>query len=88
MRRLSATVRRGKSRRFSGTWAMPAARMRCAGRFCRARPSSATVPELGFSMPEMTRSSVVLPAPLGPITATASPASTSSEMPNSAANEP
>jgi len=33
---------------------------------------------------EMTRRSVVFPAPFGPITATASPASTLSETPNSA----
>ena len=33
---------------------------------------------------EITRSSVVLPAPFGPITATASPASTWSETSNSA----
>ena len=34
------------------------------------------LPAVGASRPEMTRSSVVLPAPLAPITATASPALT------------
>ncbi len=36
----------------------------------------------------MTRSSVVLPAPFAPITATASPAFTCIEMPNSAWKAP
>ena len=34
----------------------------------------AIAPAVGASRPEMTRSSVVLPAPLAPMTATASPA--------------
>ena len=42
------------------------------------------LPRIGRIRPEITRISVVLPAPLGPITATASPAFTSSEMSNSA----
>ena len=41
-------------------------------------------PAVGASRPEMTRSSVVLPAPLAPITPTASPASTRIDTPNSA----
>ena len=36
----------------------------------------------------MTRISVVLPAPLGPMTPTASPFGTSSDTSNSARNEP
>ena len=36
----------------------------------------------------MTRISVVLPAPFGPITPTASPCGTSSETPNRAWNDP
>ena len=42
------------------------------------------LPAVGRIRPEITRIRVVLPAPLGPITATASPAFTSSETPNSA----
>ena len=38
----------------------------------------------GRISPEITRISVVLPAPFGPITPTASPSRTSSEAPNSA----
>ena len=41
-------------------------------------------PAVGRIRPEMTRISVVLPAPFGPMTPTASPARTSSETSNSA----
>ena len=46
------------------------------------------VPPLAGRRPEMTRSRVVLPAPFEPITATASPALTDIEMPNSAWKAP
>ena len=46
------------------------------------------LPPVGASRPEMTRSSVVLPAPLAPITATASPALTFMVTPNSAWKPP
>ena len=39
-------------------------------------------------MPEMTRIKVVLPAPFGPMTPTASPREISSDTPNSAWNDP
>ena len=39
----------------------------------------AMAPAVGRIRPEMTRISVVLPAPLGPMTATASPRRTSSD---------
>jgi hypothetical protein len=41
-------------------------------------------PDHGRIIPEITRIRVVLPAPLGPITPTASPALTSRVVPNSA----
>ena len=41
-------------------------------------------PAVGRIRPEMTRMSVVLPAPLGPMTLTASPWRTSSDTSNSA----
>ena len=47
-------------------------------------PSSATAPWLGLSSPETRRSSVDLPQPEPPTTATISPGATSSEMPSSA----
>ena len=48
------------------------------------RLPSCMLPRIGRIRPEITRISVVLPAPFGPITATASPAFTSSETSNSA----
>ncbi len=44
--------------------------------------------ERNGTSPEMTRISVVLPAPFGPMTPTASPAATSSETSNRARKEP
>ena len=58
--------------------------MRCAGVATTSVPSIAMVPRVGRIRPEITRISVVLPAPLGPITPTASPALTSRLTPNSA----
>ena len=55
---------------------MPWATTSCAGRPASAAPSKVSVPARTGRIPEITRSSVVLPAPLGPTTATASPRST------------
>ena len=43
------------------------------------RPSIAISPAPTFNKPEIARASVLLPAPLGPISASAWPAATSSE---------
>src|SRR5262245_54966768 len=88
IRRFSSTVRRGKSRRFSGTWAMPCATTSCAGKAASERPSRRMSPPEGSTSFEITRSSVVLPAPLGPMTATASPAFTSRLKPKSDRTSP
>ena len=58
--------------------------MRCAGVASTSVPSIAIAPLVGRIRPEITRISVVLPAPLGPITPTASPALTSRLTPNNA----
>ena len=58
--------------------------MRCAGVFRTSVPSIEIAPRAGRIRPEITRIRVVLPAPLGPITPTASPALTSRLTPNSA----
>ena len=58
-----------------------------AGRRSPALRAS-SLPWLIGSMPEMTRISVVLPAPFGPMTPTASPRAISSDTPNSAWNDP
>src|SRR5215470_2779496 len=86
--RLSSTVSLGNSRRFSGTWAIPCSTIRCGGTPTIERPSSVMAPAKAATSPDMTRISVVLPAPLGPITPTVSPAATSSDTPNSARKEP
>ena len=52
---------------------MPSSTMRCAGVATRSAPSIVIAPRIGRIRPEITRIKVVLPAPLGPITATASP---------------
>ena len=44
-------------------------------------PAISIVPAVGLSMPAMRLSKVLLPEPLGPISATNSPAATSSSMP-------
>src|SRR3954468_7735540 len=88
MRRFSSHVRRGKRRRFSGTCAMPRPTMACAGTPASEAPSKVSEPEVGSISFEMTRRSVVLPAPFGPMTPTASPARTSSVASNSAGKPP
>src|SRR5215469_14480826 len=82
IRRLSSTVSRGNRRRFSGTWAMPCSTIRCAGSPRIECPSSIIAPLCSCTSPEITRISVVLPAPFGPITPTASPCGTFSETSN------
>jgi len=51
-----------------------------------ARPDTSTVPLVGRRMPETSLSSVDLPDPLGPITATVSPGATSRSTSASAGN--
>jgi len=62
---MSSTVRRGKSRRFSGTCAIPRLTMRCGAVASTSVPSIAIEPLEGRIRPEITRISVVLPAPFG-----------------------
>src|SRR5574343_1175876 len=55
---------------------MPARTRACIGRRVRSRPAKWTLPESGCSAPETWWMKVVLPAPLGPISACTSPALT------------
>ncbi len=48
---------------------MPRAAMRCAGHLLMRSPRSNTSPLLGGKTPEIMFSTVVLPAPFGPIKA-------------------
>src|SRR5262249_10969809 len=86
--RLSSTLSFGNRRRFSGPWAIPRSTMRWAGTPRSDRPSRLMPPPKVGMSPDTTRISVVLPAPLGPITPTVSPAATSSDTPNNVRKEP
>ena len=81
MARFSRTLSPSNTSRFSGTCTTPERTIRCGGRPTSDSPRSKTSPESGRSSPEITRSVVVLPAPLAPISATTSPSGTSIEMP-------
>jgi len=67
--------------RSCGTNATPSALISRGGRPAIDVPPSRTRPRLGASTPAMTLSSVDLPAPLGPMTPTISPRSTSRSTP-------
>ena len=73
---LSATSRCGKS---AASWKTRPISRRCVGTFVRSRPSRSTRPRVGRRRPATTRRIVDLPAPLGPRSASRSPAATSSE---------
>jgi hypothetical protein len=85
---LSRTVIVGKSWRPSGTWATPRATI-CAEPSPSSRsPASSMRPARTARSPLIVLSAVVLPAPLAPINATASPCLTSSETPEIAVRSP
>ena len=84
----SREVRPGKTRRPSGTWAMPK-RTICSGpNPASDRPSNKMSPDAGLVSPDMARKVVDFPAPLAPSSVTTSPASTDSEMPRKASISP
>ena len=87
-----ATRRRRGSRRRSAIRTRPrrpgsarcrARRPGAAARRASGRPSKSISPALGRTRPAIVRASVVLPAPLGPSTATTSPSPTVRSIPNS-----
>src|SRR6516162_807521 len=77
-----------KSRRPSGTMAMPISHTRWAGRRRKSTPSNTSLPSRGRTSPATVFMSVVLPAPLGPTMHAMSPAATESETPHSACAAP
>ncbi|MNK77420.1 hypothetical protein D3C87_970190 [compost metagenome] len=79
--RLSVTDIEANTLLPSGEWARPARAILCESRPVTSLPPRVTVPDFGFSMPEMARMVVVLPAPFEPIRVTSLPFGTSSEMP-------
>ena len=88
MTRFSSTLSEGKSRRPSGTIAMPRSTIAAEGSAPIGRPSKRTVSGAFRMTPAMERSSVVLPAPLAPMIATVSPGSSAMSTPNSAWKSP
>ncbi len=86
-RKLSSTGMVANSSRVSGTRQRPSATRSSVERPRRSRPLNAASPAAG-STPMTALSSVVLPAPLGPITVAIRPASTRNEMPCTAPTPP
>ena len=76
MARVSATVRRGKTPRPSGTSAMPLRMMSWAARRVIFSPQKWTSPPTVSMARAIAFSVLVLPAPLAPISATVSPSLT------------
>ncbi len=86
-RKLSATGKEANSSRFSGTSDMPARTRASTGVRATSRPWNRTVPPPACT-PMMALSSVVLPAPFGPMTVMICPVSTRTETPCSALTPP
>ena len=68
--------------------AIPLRLTRCAVRPSILAPSSRMLPRVGRSSPTITFSSVLLPAPFGPTTATMSPSSIPNVTPSTAGSPP
>ena len=88
MRRFSSTVMVPNSCRRSGTCARPARTIAEVARRPIEVPSKRMSPADSVTSPMTVLSSVLLPAPLAPISATISPAATSSETPCSTGVDP
>src|SRR6476660_9656792 len=86
--RFSRTVSAAKTRRPSGTSAMPAAVRACAGRRVTSTPSKRIFPFLEGIDPATPRMVVLLPAPLAPIRVTISPSATSNDTSRTAGTSP
>ena len=70
----SVTVRPKNSERSSTTWAMPVRAFLNGDLALTFSPSTVMLPDITGMRPEHVMSVVVLPAPLGPSSATTSPA--------------
>src|SRR5215475_1594372 len=75
-RMFSSTVSEGKMPRPSGSRQIPCRANRCGCWPDRFLPLNSTCPDMGRTKPLAVRSSVVLPAPLGPSSATTCPGAT------------
>src|SRR5215470_17258121 len=85
---LSSTLRSGKRLVIWKVRARPWAARRWAGAVVTSRPNSVMRPELTGSAPAMRLNSVVLPAPLGPMSARRSPGRTARATPSTARRPP
>ncbi len=74
--------------RPSGACAMPRATSSCEASRVTSSPRKRRAPPEGRSIFEIARRVVVLPAPFAPMSATTSPAGTSSVIPRSASMPP
>ena len=86
--RFSSTVSDRKTLRSCGTQPMPARARASGGAAVTSRPSMAIVPANRRVTPTMVLTSVVLPTPLRPSTASASPGATVSETPDTTMASP
>ncbi|EDS88086.1 conserved hypothetical protein [Burkholderia pseudomallei S13] len=86
--RFSSTVRLGNTRRPSGEIASPRRMISCVGIAVISSPSNNTRPLDARGVPHTVIISVVLPAPLLPISVTISPFFTSIDTPDSASIAP
>src|SRR3954470_19124585 len=84
----SRTLMRAKGCVIWKVRTMPAAQIWCGGKPVMSRPAKVMRPDSGLWKPAIAANSVVLPAPLGPISPTISPAPTSSEACSTAFNPP
>ena len=84
----SSTVRRSNSPTPWSVRAIPSPASRSGLIRASDSPRQRRVPESGATNPQIRLNSVVLPAPLGPITPTTSPPPTSSDTPSSAVIPP
>src|SRR6266571_7765185 len=84
----SAALRSLNRRMFWKVRAMPSPATRCAGRPVSWSDSSHALPDWKGTYPVITLTSVVLPAPLGPIRPWIDPCSTSSDTPSTACTPP
>src|SRR5438132_1392908 len=88
MSRFSSTDIRANSRRPSGTSGMPWRQPRCGATAPRPSPAKRNSPGRARCSPAIVLTSVLLPAPFGPMTETTSPASTSSVASHTAGASP
>src|SRR5579883_2391464 len=88
MATFSSAVSSGKRRMFWNVRRTPSPAIRCAGSRSRRRPSNTMLPRSGRSTPEMRLSTVVLPAPFGPIRPCTLPCSTPNDTSSAARTPP